>query len=483
MDKLLVKYRTFIFWGLIATGLTYVLFHKTFLSFFFQDDWYSFFISQARSPSDFLGFFKPLTNLIYYRPLGMQLPFFLVWKFFGINPLPFRIATFTIHLINGLLIYKLISYLVKNKFIAYLAGLFYLTASVHLTIFLWAATFAFVLAPLLYLSGFYFFIKNRQRLSLIILGTGLLVNENIITLPVILTVWQLFMVKNKKLKLLPLFWILAVIYGVFRLTIARFTTSGGYALLTDTRQFFFNLRNYILWSFNWPEETHKQFVSFLRLNPEFIRNFSGYVAVFSGSMIIMGLFLFIIPWVVLIVKKRLKPQTVSLAVFGILWFGLTLSPVLYFAKHYFAYYLAIPIFGILLTGSALTGDMLSFMTHDTKNKYCLILVTVFMGWYIASWQNIRLNSFIHWAFQRAYKSEKLVKKIKYLYPVLPPDAVIVVGEDPGTEESKWALGDQSGMQVIYDNPRLKTIYVNKQEYLTSRDTLFLPPQATGMISL
>src|SRR3989344_6564769 len=69
--------------------------------YFFQDDWFTLKISNAENINSFLGFFVPRSDVIYYRPLGMQIPFFLLSSLFGINPIPFKIFIVLIHLLHA----------------------------------------------------------------------------------------------------------------------------------------------------------------------------------------------------------------------------------------------------------------------------------------------------------------------------------------------------------------------------------------------
>src|SRR3990167_6930281 len=74
--------------------LSLFIYKDAFSSYFFQDDWFSFRISNARTVADLISFFAPRNDVIYYRPLGMQLPFFLMQRIFGLSPLPYRFLSF-----------------------------------------------------------------------------------------------------------------------------------------------------------------------------------------------------------------------------------------------------------------------------------------------------------------------------------------------------------------------------------------------------
>src|SRR3990167_8621943 len=91
------------------------LYKDAFSSYFFQDDWFSFRISNARTVADFLSFFSPRSDVIYYRPLGMQLPFFLMQRFFGLSPLPYRLLSLFTIIAASVVVYKFIDDILQHK--------------------------------------------------------------------------------------------------------------------------------------------------------------------------------------------------------------------------------------------------------------------------------------------------------------------------------------------------------------------------------
>ena len=435
------------------------LFQPTFSAYFFQDDWFSLLISKAKNIREVLGFFLPRNDVIYYRPLGMQLPFFVFQTLFGLNPLPFKIATFTIHLINGFLVYRLLKFLLKDQQLASFGAIFYLTSATHLIIFYWAATFAFVLAPFFYFLSFLLFVFKRRRLSFLVFILGLTANELLITLPLILTIWLIKSgeLRSKWRQILP-HWLAELTYLGFRTTLAKPPTSEGYTFLTSVHQFFLNLRNYLLWAFNWPDEINGQFVSFWKLNPQFVVNFHTYFTILVVATFVFLLFMIGFP-IFLRFKKRSTVSTPQLSIWGSIWFIITLSPVLYFAKHYFSYYLPIPLFGLILFS-------LAFFTQATDNLISKrlrngILFLVLAFWYIAAFSTVRTDIDIHWAPRRAKISKALSVQIKKFFPQLPPNALVLLAN---SDETKWALGEENALKVLYD-PSIHTYYGNQEAYL------------------
>lgn len=154
-----------IFWFGLIILLVYFLFRGAFSASFFQDDWFSLLISKPTSLFDIVKFFAPRIDVVYYRPLGMQLPFFINQVLAGMNPIPVRLATLAFHIINSFLVYKLVRLISKNSLLAKLSSFLYASSAIHFTVFYWAATFAFVLAPFFYISSFLFYLKQKPKLS------------------------------------------------------------------------------------------------------------------------------------------------------------------------------------------------------------------------------------------------------------------------------------------------------------------------------
>ena len=163
-----------------------VLYKDAFSSYFFQDDWFSFRISNAWAVADFISFLAPRNDVIYYRPLGMQLPFFLMQRFFGLSPLPYRLLSLFTIIAASVVVYKLIDDIIRNKIASLFAAFLYATSAVHYIPMYWFATYAFVLGPLFVFLSLWFFRKNIIY-SIIFHLAALLTFEIAVVTPVLLT--------------------------------------------------------------------------------------------------------------------------------------------------------------------------------------------------------------------------------------------------------------------------------------------------------
>jgi hypothetical protein len=437
----------------VIAAATILLFWPAFHFYFFQDDWFSLLISNVGSIGDVLRFFLPRTDVVYYRPLGMQVPFYIAQSLFGINPMPFRVATLSIHFINGIFVFLFLRHFLKLKWLSILGAFFYLTSATHFTIFFWAATFAFVLAPFFYFSSLLSFVFGRKVVAWFLMFIGLFANELLVTLPAILTVLLLLQKKTKQISSLIPYYLLSLGYLGLRLQTNQFSNDQSYALVNSVSQLMRTLRNYYLWLFNWPETISDQFVKFFTLNPVFWAGFKTYVLAYLAITIIwFGLFL-LLPLLLLAYRKQLK-TVVPLSVFAIVFTIITLSPVLIFSHHAFSYYLPVPLVGIILLSLLLFQKALAKSSKTLKAGLLCLVIT---AWYFAAYQNIQLNLLVHWAPQRALKAQAIKTKITAAYPRLNDNASVFVG---GGDEMKWALGDQNALWVLYHNTTIKTVYTN-----------------------
>ncbi len=460
MPKLRISVSDFLFW-MVTFSLTLGLFLPAFSSCFFQDDWCSFSISHATSVKDFGQFFWPRTDVIYYRPLGMQVPFFLLRSLFGLTTWPFRTLTMVLHLVNGILVYELLRHFLKAKIPAQLGAFFYLTAAVHWIIFYWAATFAFVLGPTFYLSSLVSFLNKKYGLSLILFALGLLTNEFLLTLPVIISLWMLLFSKLN-LRYLVKMGCIASFYILIRFGVAHVPVSGSYALTLSPTQLVLNLRNYLLWSFNWPDEIQNQFVTMFKLNSQFVTNFSREIRFWLVNLVLFISFFAVVPLSKIFRDRKSQKDILKIVLFGGLWYMITLAPVLFFEGHAFSYYLVLPLIGLLLAALILAENWLQREKQTSLVYVCLLFAC--SAWYVSAFRTTRLNTYIHWAPRRAKIAQQIISKAQSQYPTVEPNSVVIV---PENSEYMWALGDQNALQVIYGDTSIATFYGSSKSYQKS----------------
>lgn len=434
------------------------LYKDSFSAYFFQDDWFTFSISKASNLKEFFHFFIPRTDIIYYRPLGMQLPFFIIRSLFGLNPIAFHVLAFFTHIFNIFLVYYLIKLINKNNYIALLTSFLYGTSAIHYIPFYWFSTFPFILGPTIFLISLIFYLKsiinhqNLFRYSVIFFILGIFVNELMVTFPFILILMCLFLNQNKKnlVHILP-FFIIDLGYIFVRFIFFSPPSVGVYRMAIN-KEVLLNLKGYLIWLFNWPEEMKSQFQSLFKINPLFMKEFQ-----FFGLSFILTLFIILFVFMIFILMSlylKNKFTVIKKLIIMFLMFIGSLAPVLFFSNHSFSYYLPIPLILILIVFS----DLLKIIGLLDTNKSKLINLLIFLlisSWYYSSLITVRFNSLIHWAPRRAVLSEKLINGILG-ERIIEPDKIIFTIQN--TSENKLALNNQDGLKIILNDDKIITNY-------------------------
>jgi len=95
------------FWIILLSIIT-LIFSPAIIYPFFQDDFFALVTTKITSLSDIWRLFLPVSEAVYWRPLGIQL-YFGVMQFLGLGrPIWFHLASLMFHLLNTYLVYKLI---------------------------------------------------------------------------------------------------------------------------------------------------------------------------------------------------------------------------------------------------------------------------------------------------------------------------------------------------------------------------------------
>ena len=114
-----------------------------------------------------------------------------------------------------------------------------------------------------------------------------------------------------------------------RLTIFDFLRKDANSQMTGTASIVNNIRGYLLWSLNWPEELKAQMVSFFRFNPLYVSEFYAYFYPYIIGLITV--LLVFTSWIILSGFKKVPKYSFAASA----WFTVSLLPVLFFPKHSF----------------------------------------------------------------------------------------------------------------------------------------------------
>lgn len=430
----------------------FVIYKPALSSYFFQDDWFTFKISQASNIREFMQFFIPRTDVIYYRPLGMQVYFFLMKSLFGINPLPFRLSTLLIYSLNGLLLYFLLLQLRFSKTASFFGGLFY-TASVATYIpFFWSATFPFVLAPTFFLFSFLSYISlDKKILSFLFYILGLLTLEIVAVLPVVIFTWEILYNKRKTIRSTFLYLIPLILLVYLRLVAFPIPLVDTY---TPKIRILSTLRNYFLWSFNFPEEIGRQMVSYFKINQEFLRDFGGFVKIWFFITFIIIVFLILLPQLTKLWRfVKTKQFKIYIGdVFGLTWYLIGLIPLLLFSNHAFPYYLPIPLIGLLIFLVSQVDYLFKYYLKILPIRLLFISFFIII-WIYSSLTTVSFNQLVHWAPQRAKLAKDGLEKAYLERELINKNQIFFI-----SSSFRLPLNGQDAIQFMFNNDNIRTIY-------------------------
>lgn len=438
----LIKRRQSLLVLLTTLTVTIFLFYPSLNFYFFQDDW--FVLNRLETP-DIIDFLLLREDVIYWRPLGMQGFFFLSKAIFNLNPIPYHIIIFSIHLLNGILIYDFLRKVIKiPKQASLTSTLIYLTGSFHFMSLSWLSLSWVTLGVFFFLMSMKFFFKEHNITNLsfayILFLLALASTEfTIIYVPFLLIL--LTVVKKEKIIKSTIFYLVIVLlsiilYGIFRLAYSNFQTEYQIVLGEETIK---NIFWYFLWFFNFPQQLKEQIIlTKLQFTDVIIRD-AGKLLYFVIILPLMSISIFIY----LIIWKRLNIRYYLLLV---LFFAFLL-PVLFLKNHSYPYYLSIASIPLVI----FIGKMISRIMQDKLTLSLFVLL-----WLTSSFVSSLFNYKLHWASKEQQVAKEAIITTTNTYRAFPiRSEILLIGQNSMLEQS---LLSNEAFQVIYENKDLTTNY-------------------------
>ncbi len=426
---------------ILVIALSFAIFLPSLNYYFFQDDW--FVLSDVINNGP-LSLFKFRTDIIYWRPVGMQLFFLLSNKLFNLNPLLFHLAAFAIHGLNIYLIYRLAKNIIKDEKAGLLAAFLYATSSFHFMTLSWLSLSWNLIGLTFVLLSLLSFIAAKKVKSFIFFLLALSSMEFAIFLPVFFFFLNLFKQKetaiknviSKSMYLLPYAGAIAA-YAFLRFIAYPIPASGAYQISLGANV----LKEYawyLLWLLNLPELIRYHLtLSNLNINSDFANP--------AGKLLIPVLFLFTVQILAigLIMYKSANTKTIKLLAASIGSFVLLLLPVVIHKDHSYPYYLTLSSIAPVL-----------FLAYLLKKQNNLILMFFLLNWLVLSFLSTQINRSTHWIVGEQSISKKAVQTAKMSYPNLEGAKALYIS--PSSQQIKLSLMDQLAMKVVYNNGSLMT---------------------------
>lgn len=438
---------------------TFIFFGKSFSYYFFQDDW---FVLNWVSQGDPISFFEFRTDIIYWRPLTMPTFFALGKEIFGLNPTGFHLIVFIFHFINATLVYRLFKVLKLSDITSKLSAFIYAVSAFHFIGLSWLSTASYVIGVTFILGTIISFLKSKFTLAFLFFAVALASTEfSLVCVPLLLLFKKLS--KKTLFQLSPIITTIAL-YLVTRVLVFPVPAQGDYGLGLSLKTIT-NTVWYFLWTFNFAEKFSTIF---------FISNIRDFPGLFLSQIkyLIFPIIL-ILTAIYLVLVSRLNIKVISL---GFSWFLISLTPVILVSKHVYPIYLPIASLGLIFI---LARAIETF----NKNKILPVMV-ISIIWFISAFITLDFTRETHWiangqAISRAYSNYikgKIQKPSDHSVFIIKL-ADLSFSKNNGftlvaTEQNvRHSFNDQDAIQVIYNNPTLKSIFASNEEPINvSRNT-------------
>lgn len=389
-------------WQILCIFLTsFIMFFRSLFVFYTNDDFFLLKISNANNIHDFINFFgifKGPDGLGMYRPLTTQVFYFLAHRISNLNPLILHIVSFGVFFAVIYLVYKLTIELIKDKKVALISAFLYSVSASHFAHLYYLATFQELGMTLFVLLTCLMFLKKRYFLAFIFFVLSLMSKETAVVTPFLLGLIYLFQ-KYRKEKVIKfkkfLFYLLPyvtclIVYLLIRVFSYGFATGDSYVWDFSIKRIFNTLGWYLLWSFNLPESLVDFIGPGFHLNPNLLKYWS------SEMIPISILFIFqILVAVYAFIKSKFSLNTIYYLLFTVLWFVISLVPVLFLPIHKFTFYLTLPLVGVVI--------LLSNTLRNSK-----LLIPFIVIWFGLSFLTLRFTVQTNWITQGQNISKRVL---------------------------------------------------------------------------
>jgi len=400
---------------LVVVLLPFILFFRGLTVFFVQDDFWLLSISRIHTIGEFLQFFSPRADVVWYRPLSSQFFFFLGNLFFGLHPLPYHIMVLLTHLLVICVLYKLVFSFWKDKSISLLSSFLYGTHALHTISLSWLATYAFILSPLWLLLTLYFYRLKKEKLAFLSYILGLLTFEVSLIIPLLLVSYQVFFEKKiQPSKIVPYIISIFILLFTRKILFPTQVTSELYQISLSINTVSL-LKFYLLRLIGIP-----LFIDGMSLLNKIIVSF------LSFGFLAFLIFTFV----------RLRVILTAELKFFLSLFCIGLIPFLLFPLHVAPYYATFALLGCTPITAYISVKFFNRL-HKQK-RFVVSSVYVFL-YIILQSTGIFWTYKTHWIYKRAELAQQLIDK--HIYEAIPQS------------EEFFALGANAASYVYLENSK------------------------------
>ncbi len=418
--------------------------------------------------TDIPSFFtESLVGQTFYRPLSRETYNLIMYKLFGLNPVPFHMVNLFLILVNVRLLSLFVKNLTGNSLPAIFTAFIYLFSSVHdIELYYLASvqtlmmtTFALV-SLLFYLKFLKSRILNYYLASILSFLLALFCHESaimVLAMIFLITFVNRGGIRQKVRFLFPIV-ILGFLYYLSVWDRSNLPNQQVYKAIFQPKAVLNTLSWYVLWSFGLPEMLVDFVKPKLVLKSEFILWYGDF------AKIVFPLTFFVVSILSIIIWSLRKIIFAKDFLFFIASFLISISPFLFFPQHKFVYYLSLPIIWF----SAALGLILALLWR-VGNFQKGIAACILLAFMMISFETISLNSKTHWAAKRAKSAEVLIEQFKKDYPSVSKASIFYITDDPNypviakewgtsSKQAFYILSGSDALQLLYKDPSIKVYY-------------------------
>jgi hypothetical protein len=337
------------------------------------------------------------------RPWSERLFFILFYHWFGLDPRPYHLWVAVTQVANLLLLQSIVLHLTRSRLAAVAAPILWLANVALATPLSWLSAYNEILCAFFLLLAFLLLLRwietGRMRwfwwqTVVFILGFGAL--ELNIVYPALAAAWCLLCARDHLRRVLWLFPISAL-YAVIHFTVAAKPAEGPYARHWDTSVIFTFLH------YCGTALTGGLILPHWRIPP-----WSWQAAAWGMGLALLGYALW--SW------RRGE----RIPAFGILWFSISISPILPLRDHLMDYYLAVPSLGLAILLAVSLRD--AFRNTWWTRVAVLGLVAPYL------FLSIPVNrTESNWRWERGHRIRALVEGMERAHQLHPGKMILLTG--------------------------------------------------------
>ncbi len=430
---------------------------------FYQDDYWSLFLAQNPSLGLIPGAIPWAQD---WRPLGAFAPFYIIRRLFGLNPYVFHLTNLLIHLLNGVLVYRLSLLLMGTREFALVAAIFYSLHLAHTRSMQWAAGIDCFLSTAWYLLAFSTYVQFRKNghrwaywASLIAFAAALLTKEWSVSFVAVALWYELVSGPASRRFRSRAQWktagvsiaghcMLLFIYLGIRIALFTFPREGQYALHLSASLMMRNLAEYLRFAV-FPVSAFE----------------SPLTPTLAGTLVALFLLM-------LVFSCIFRRQVMS---FGLGWFVIALSPVLFISRLE-PYFLAIPLAGFAIAVGALAKITVQLLPFDAIKRWAaLVLAGMLVGtMLIAGAKEVRIQQEALWLVRPQRFADCTLAYLSSRWPSLAPNSLLFFRNF--NAEEHYILGFGSAVNVYYNDNTIRTAFISRDNdnYSSLVNTLATP---------